>query len=741
MCFVTAAAVVIVYIIIIIIYFQTVRDDTAICSIAGILRECVSPSAGKSRRKAIHQLVAMNASQILVNIIMQPQTITETLLVEELWLLAQVAQRDPKFSIKIRLLGATKTFHSLLRNHYTKVKMLCPILILIKCLTKSAVTTSILVKDGMLPSLEKAFIFIGYTPNLKLKLALSITNQLTKSRLSCIRLAKTGIPLLLLRTFEGWERYDGKSRLKICNHILITLQHLCGTKVGRQYVRKQNALSILHRFGTTCPEDKSYDSLLSRVCHIVNTCMEKRQLPIECLPSPASFNIPKLKTIDSKEFKKDEEKKKKDINQWNPIIPVTSESFYRKMSFESMYSKTLPSDRIMMGSVDGYGYSNRCIPDQHSMVKDLLSIADIHEDSGFRHAYSRIASRIHSVLPFVKIAYPDMMVGESVAFPEQLNVKDRKVCRAKMLACIEYGVKKIESPNSKVVFDLDSLITEFPQTQQVDNKERLLFNLDEAHLGQKQVYKPHLCFESRFESGNLRRVIQVGEAEYDLILMPDVNSSRHHQWFYFQVYNMEQGIPYTFNIINCEKQNSQFNYGMRPLMFSVKESVLGRPGWMRMGTDICYYRNCYRNPTARKPQSYLTMTFTVTFPHSYDICYIAYHYPYTYSQLLAQIWKWSLSVDPSRIYFRAESLCLSLNNNETPLLTISAPETETNLISTRDVVFLTSRVHPGESNSSWVMHGTIGHLLSDAPSAIQLRNKFVFKIVPMLNMEGVINGW
>ena len=33
-----------------------------------------------------------------------------------------------------------------------------------------------------------------------------------------------------------------------------------------------------------------------------------------------------------------------------------------------------------------------------------------------------------------------------------------------------------------------------------------------------------LCFESRFESGNLRRAIQVYEFEYDLILKPDYNT-------------------------------------------------------------------------------------------------------------------------------------------------------------------------------------------------------------------------
>ena len=46
----------------------------------------------------------------------------------------------------------------------------------------------------------------------------------------------------------------------------------------------------------------------------------------------------------------------------------------------------------------------------------------------------------------------------------------------------------------------------------------------------EQFYTPQsktdytLCFESRFESGNLRRAIQVYEFEYDLILKPDYNT-------------------------------------------------------------------------------------------------------------------------------------------------------------------------------------------------------------------------
>lgn len=57
-------------------------------------------------------------------------------------------------------------------------------------------------------------------------------------------------------------------------------------------------------------------------------------------------------------------------------------------------------------------------------------------------------------------------------------------------------------------------------------------------------------------------IICLHRFEYDLIMNADVNSSQHHQWFYFEVRDMKSAVPYRFNIINCEKLNSQFNYGM-----------------------------------------------------------------------------------------------------------------------------------------------------------------------------------
>lgn len=61
-------------------------------------------------------------------------------------------------------------------------------------------------------------------------------------------------------------------------------------------------------------------------------------------------------------------------------------------------------------------------------------------------------------------------------------------------------------------------------------------------------------------------------------------------------------------------------------------------------------------------------------------------------------------------------------------------------MNSRKYVFLTGRVHPGESNSSHIISGVIQFLLSNDDIAINLRRNCIFKIIPMLNPDGVING-
>ena len=61
----------------------------------------------------------------------------------------------------------------------------------------------------------------------------------------------------------------------------------------------------------------------------------------------------------------------------------------------------------------------------------------------------------------------------------------------------------------------------------------------------------------------------------------------------------------------------------------------------------------------------------------------------------------------------------------------------------RPVVFFSARVHPGETPAQWVLEGIVRFLLRDGncdPRAAALRNNFVFKIIPILNPDGVARG-
>ena len=58
------------------------------------------------------------------------------------------------------------------------------------------------------------------------------------------------------------------------------------------------------------------------------------------------------------------------------------------------------------------------------------------------------------------------------------------------------------------------------------------------------------------------------------------------------------------------------------------------------------------------------------------------------------------------------------------------------------IIFLSARVHPGETPSSFVMNGVFSSLLNRTDSVAKiLRKTFVFKLMPMLNPDGVSKGF
>jgi murein tripeptide amidase MpaA len=137
-----------------------------------------------------------------------------------------------------------------------------------------------------------------------------------------------------------------------------------------------------------------------------------------------------------------------------------------------------------------------------------------------------------------------------------------------------------------------------------------------------------------------------------------------------------------------------------------------------------------------------TLSFEFQVPEAEDTLYFAHCFPFTWSfqqKHLTQI----IEAHQGKGIIKRDLLCESLHGNRCDYLTITDFELEQvsgSDTSLRPCIFLTARVHPGETNSSWIMKGIIDHLLSDTDVAKALRARFFFVIVPMLNPDGVING-
>ncbi|XP_032582258.1 cytosolic carboxypeptidase Nna1 isoform X3 [Drosophila sechellia] len=252
-----------------------------------------------------------------------------------------------------------------------------------------------------------------------------------------------------------------------------------------------------------------------------------------------------------------------------------------------------------------------------------------------------------------------------------------------------------------------------------------------------------LEFESRFESGNLAKAVQITPTYYELYLRPDLYTSRSKQWFYFRVRRTRRKMLYRFSIVNLVKSDSLYNDGMQPVMYSTLGAKEKSEGWRRCGDNICYYRNDDDVSNSAneddEDNSTYTLTFTIEFEHDDDTVFFAHSYPYTYSDL--QDYLMEIQRHPVKSKFcKLRLLCRTLAGNNVYYLTVTAPSSNEENMRRKKSIVVSARVHPSETPASWMMKGLMDFITGDTTVAKRLRHKFIFKLVPMLNPDGVIVG-
>ena len=304
----------------------------------------------------------------------------------------------------------------------------------------------------------------------------------------------------------------------------------------------------------------------------------------------------------------------------------------------------------------------------------------------------------------------------------------------------------------------------WPETLWKDGTLIYSFNRPDHCLGAPTYRNDRtIRFNSRFESGNLMYVYRLSPDVYHCILEYDHSSAAQCQWFYFQMSNIKlvpnSSRKTTFYITGFNKPSGVFSSGSKIFMYSEKLAKEKNIGWFRTGSNYAYgvptkksdskqntsnisVESGKENNKKRKgkhKQGKLkrsTLQFQVSFPYDEDVVYFCYAQPYTFTDLNNFITQW-VKNSPSLI--SKSILCKTNGEKDCPLLTITSSSTPYSI--QKKCIFLTARIHPGESNGSIVLHGLIEYLLSKKPFSQYLLDHFVFKIVPMVNIDGVVEGY
>uniref|UniRef100_A0A8B9HNX1 Cytosolic carboxypeptidase-like protein 5 n=1 Tax=Astyanax mexicanus TaxID=7994 RepID=A0A8B9HNX1_ASTMX len=289
-----------------------------------------------------------------------------------------------------------------------------------------------------------------------------------------------------------------------------------------------------------------------------------------------------------------------------------------------------------------------------------------------------------------------------------------------------------------------------------------------------EVHFGRVVFSSRFDSGNLGRVDKVKQSEansstgnslpnadheFNVWTKPDCADTEfengNRSWFYFSVRGVLPGKLLKINVMNMNKQSKLYSQGMAPIV----RTLPVKTRWERVRD----------RPTFKMSDSH----FTLSFVHRVlDVrratTYFAFCYPFSYTDcqdMLLQVDQRLLSntyaLGPAdSLYYHRELLCNSLDGRRVDLLTVTSchgmleereprldklfPDHSTprpHCFAGKRVFFLTSRVHPGETPSSFVFNGFLHFILNqEDPRALALRKMFVFKLIPMLNPDGVSRG-
>ena len=292
---------------------------------------------------------------------------------------------------------------------------------------------------------------------------------------------------------------------------------------------------------------------------------------------------------------------------------------------------------------------------------------------------------------------------------------------------------------------------------------------ERENISQKTFNFKDITFTSEFNSGNMKQCTKIKENQFSILIASDCEGkyilnkiSIFKIWFYFGVIsekerNIKISIDNLNNFYKIFKNGYKICYNIldeneTPTSYQNKYKENEEANWKRLDTDYELNLDIESN--------LLSIKFNFDLPKKRYVLF-SFCFPWSYDKNESFLKHIKEKIKNKNIYYHDEILTLSKEKRNIHLLTITSKKNiinnkkESNLnglfpdknrcnliLHDKHIIFITARVHPGETPGTLMFNGILKLLIdNDNQMSKILLDNFIFKLIPIINVDGVSNGY
>ena len=292
---------------------------------------------------------------------------------------------------------------------------------------------------------------------------------------------------------------------------------------------------------------------------------------------------------------------------------------------------------------------------------------------------------------------------------------------------------------------------------------------ERENISQKTFNFKDITFTSEFNSGNMKQCTKIKENQFSILIASDCEGkyilnkiSIFKIWFYFGVIsekerNIKISIDNLNNFYKIFKNGYKICYNIldeneTPTSYQNKYKENEEANWKRLDTDYELNLDIESN--------LLSIKFNFDLPKKRYVLF-SFCFPWSYDKNESFLKHIKEKIKNKNIYYHDEILTLSKEKRNIHLLTITSKKNIINnkkksninglfpdknrcnlILHDKHIIFITARVHPGETPGTLMFNGILKLLIdNDNQMSKILLDNFIFKLIPIINVDGVSNGY